>query len=213
MAVSDFIFLWIQKTFFNVFAMEPGTVKPADLPKIPAAMECGMSGPALSKMWDADRAKAKQEGRKPSLVYTLLRFARAELLKTIMLTWIGIFLNVAVAASTDGVVKVVKGTYTEQTGYILAVFIGCCITFGNIFLQQGTYNQTKLTMVVYGALNSMIFRKPGQVTSAELSKFTEGGLINLLAQDCQAVLEVGSFMGFFAMAPFQVKCFFNFITL
>ena len=53
-----------------------------------------------------------------------------------MLTWIGIFLNVAVAASTDGVVKVVKGTYTEQTGYILAVFIGCCITFGNIFLQQ-----------------------------------------------------------------------------
>ena len=62
-------------------------------------------------------------------------------------------------------------------------------------------------MVVYGALNSMIFRKPGQVTSAELSKFTEGGLINLLAQDCQAVLEVGSFMGFFAMAPFQVKVF------
>ena len=59
-------------------------------------------------------------------------------------------------------------------------------------------------MVVYGALQSMIFRKPGQVTSAELSKFTEGGLINLLAQDCQTVLEVGAFMGFFAMAPFQL---------
>eukprot|EP00854_Cymbomonas_tetramitiformis_P027085 gene27085-33319_t len=197
-------FIYVLGVFRQVYNSPGDLLNSKDLPLPPARLLPEKSVANLSRIWDEERVRASKSGKEASLVRALIRYVGADIGVTVALSWCGIAFNMCIALFTTGIVRAMDGTYSPATGYFIAFLTYLCLHIGCLFLQHAMQNQACVSMMMSGALNGMIFRKPAKITSSERSKYTEGQLVNLSMVDCQTVLEVGLFLGFFLIVPLQV---------
>lgn len=78
-----------------------------------------------------------------------------------------------------------------------------CVISSSVVQQHAWFATSTKAVHTWIALTSLIYAKPALLTRGTLSQYSEGELINLVTVDCQAFLEVGQFIFFFAAMPWQ----------
>jgi len=200
---TDVVFLWVMPVFRKILGMKT-QVTDQDLPPAPYFLLPEMSARRLEALWAEERENARAQGRKADLKRTIFRMLGPRFGITVALIWTSIILNIAVSVLVAGVVEVVEGNISVERGYMLAAAFFVFVTLAGIFSQKAQSNQLKIAMMASGSLNAVVFRKLALITSGQRGKYTEGQIINYSAVDCQAVLEVTLFLGFFAIVPIQI---------
>jgi len=199
----DPVFSYVHPLFRKLRAQKDH-MELGDLPELDARLLPEVSARRLEQLWTEERERARAAGRKPSLQWTMARLLGGKFSVSVLLMWVAIVCNLLIAVLTNGVVQAVEGKVSPEVGYGLAACFFGAVVIGGIFTQHAQNNQTKVSMIASGSLNAVVFRKLALITSKERSKYTEGQIINFSAVDCQTVLEVSLFLGFFVLVPVQI---------
>ena len=68
------------------------------------------------------------------------------------------------------------------------LLVGCVVASTiaiSMLIQHGWHMQSRLTLSVWCGLTALIFEKPTTMTSADMSNFTQGELVNFISADAQ----------------------------
>ena len=79
----------------------------------------------------------------------------------------------------------VEGDLNSDWSYLIVGGVVVSVIAISLLIQHGWHIQSKLTLSVWCGLTALIFEKPTTMTSADMSEFTQGELVNLIAADAQ----------------------------
>ena len=183
----------------NAYALG-GNLTSKDLPPLAPANNPQVLAACFDAAWSRQLKK-----RRPSIVLALAEFYGVGPLLAILVGPGAVVISVvAVPLLSQIVIKSVEGDATlgAALAAIAATFVATVIAG---IAQQNCWRTSALRGCdAWLALTSLIYSKPARLARADLSRFSEGQMVNLISADCQAVIEITPFIFFFAQLPYQL---------
>jgi len=96
-----------------------------------------------------------------------------------------------------------ENDYVRGVGAGVAASFGMALTgFTSVCLAQIAWHVgCRCARGAYIAVSSLLYEKPSVITNTEMSNFSEGEIVNLMAIDCQTVFQVVVLFNLFAILP------------
>jgi len=175
-----------------------------DLPALDPRHTPELLTASLLALWDEEISTAEKKGRPPSLFRALWHFYGPVKLIIASSSVVMTLLNIGIPLLSQVLIGVIESDGSITVGILSVVGMVGCVVLSSIAQQHAWFATSTKAVHAWIALTSLIYHKPAHLTRGTLSQFTEGELINLMTVDCQAFLEVGQFLFFFAAMPWQL---------
>ncbi|CAG9783024.1 unnamed protein product [Diatraea saccharalis] len=210
--ISRFFFCWMMPLYYNGIKRD---LEEFDLVPAKHQYDSKVVGDLLERKWLEEEAKARADGRTPSL--------RNVLIKTYWLSFIpgGImqFLYVSIRTVTPLLFAQllqywsVNSTMSRETAVVYAVSMIAANWVGAFFNHHGNLYCQQFGMMLRVATSSLMYRKLMRMNNASLGDTAVGKVVNILSNDMQRFDLAMLFLHYVWIIPLQMAavCYLGYI--